>query len=142
MKYWVQGTGYKVLSMKCWVQDAGYEVVLTKTLSLPHLVLTPCLCTCLYIKYLHPPSSLARLASPVLAGRWLGQGRWPELLLLAGGRDLQHLITGQNVMQFHPWTAMKARPLLAERWARSCSGGLLFLSWAGKSLKHPIAGSQ
>lgn len=41
MKYWVQGTEYKVLSMKCWVQDAGYEVVLTKTLSLPHLVLTP-----------------------------------------------------------------------------------------------------
>lgn len=137
MKCWVQGTGYKVLStkcwiqgatygvlnMKCWIQGAGCEVALSKTPSLPHLVLTLCLCTLPYLKSLQPPSSLALLASPVLAGGRLGQGWWPELLLLAGGRDLQHLITRQNVMQFHPWTALKARPLLAERWAGSCSGG-------------------
>lgn len=54
MKCWVQGTGYKVLStkcwiqgatygvlnMKCWIQGAGCEVALSKTPSLPHLVLT------------------------------------------------------------------------------------------------------
>lgn len=123
MKCWVQGATSEVLSMKCWVQGTGYEVVLRKTPSLPHLVLTLCLFMFLYLTCLHPPSSLALLASPALAGEWLGQSWWPELLLLAGGRDLQHLITRLNVMQFHPWTALKARPPLAKRWARRCSGG-------------------
>lgn len=156
MKCWVQGTGYKVLStkcwiqgatygvlnMKCWIQGAGCEVALSKTPSLPHLVLTLCLCTLPYLKSLQPPSSLALLASPVLAGGRLGQGWWPELLLLAGGRDLQHLITRQNVMQFHPWTALKAGLCWPKDGPEAVLGGLLVLSWAGKSLKHPIAGSQ
>lgn len=55
-----------------------------------------------------PPSSRAR---PVWAGGDWGRGWWPEQVL-APRPGPRHLITRQNVMQFHPWTVLKAGPLL------------------------------